>query len=312
MVRRRRFLALFMTLAVSAFGCGGTEQGKTPSVVAQVDLSQLDSSRLIVDHGELFWNDAVRVYRVNTEGGTPSVVHENVCGPLYGFAVDADSVYMGTCADLSGSSMGLSAFGRTNGQETVLDTADYALDAAKTPSGFAYVSCGSQGGLHLLGPTGGPGQALSPGFCTYGVLTVGNDLVVFGGQAVVVDLQTKQIVPVGTLDVLGADSQRAFVARDNGSNSTEILALNPQDASLARVIDGEPAHCGTAASDGSNLYLAVIGSDADHCTILRAPVAGGSAVVLAADRPRVASIATDGDFIYWIEQSANRVMKQRL
>ena len=114
---------------------------------------------------------------------------------------------------------------------------------------------------------------------------------------------------------MGADTQRAFVARDTGSNDTEILALDPQDASLTPVIDREPTPCGTVASDGRNLYFAVAGS-ADHCMILRAPVAGGSAEVLAKDRPIVVSIATDGSFVYWLEQngSANvtRVMKQRL
>jgi hypothetical protein len=253
------------------------------------------------------------VYRVSTNGGTPSVVHENVCGPLYGFAVDADSVYMGTCADPSVSSPTLSAFGRKNGQETILDTGTFVLDVAKTSDGFAYVSCDAHAGLHLLGATGGPGQTIPTDFCAYGVTTVGDHLVVFGGAVVVLDLPTKQVVPLGTtLDVLGADTQRAFVARDTGSNGIEILALDPQDASLAPVIDHEPTLCGTAASDGRNLYFAVTGSDADHCTILRAPVAGGSAGVLAEDRPTVASIATDGDYIYWLEKSANRVMKLRL
>jgi hypothetical protein len=171
------------------------------------------------------------------------------------------------------------------------------------------VSCG---GLHLLGATGGPAETISTNFCAYGVTTVGDRLVVFGGAVTVIDLPTKQVVPLGTLDVLGADTQRAFVARDTGPNGIEILSLDPQDASLAPVIDREPTPCGTAASDGRNLYFAVTGSDADHCTILRAPVAGGSAEVLAEDRPTVANIATDGDFIYWLERSANRVMKLRL
>jgi hypothetical protein len=298
-----------MALAVSALGCGGAEQNPTPSVVAQADLSNLGSARLIVDHGELFWNDNVRVSRVSMDGGTPSVVHENVCGgPLYGFAVDADSVYMGTCT-------GLSAFRRTNGQETVLDTGTFVLDVAKTSEGFAYVSCGSNAGLHLLGPTGGPGETISVGFCAYGVTTVGDHLVVLGeGPAIdVVDLSTKQVVSLGTLDVLGADTQRAFVARDRGSSGIEILALDPQDASLTPVIDRQPTLCGTGASDGRNLYFAVTGSDAAHCTIRRVPIAGGSAEVLAANRPTpVAGIATDGDFVYWLEPSANRVMKLRL
>jgi hypothetical protein len=312
MVRRRRFSAALVVLAASALGCGGAQGGTTPSVVAQTDLSDLVSSRLIVDHGELFWNDALRVYRVNTEGGKPSIVHENACGPLYGFAVDADGVYMGMCADPSGSATGLSAFGRKSGQETVLDTGGFALDAAKTSVGFAYVSCDANAGLHLLGATGGPGETISTGFCTYGVTAVGDHLVVFGAGVVVFDLPTKQVVPLATMAVLGADTQRAFVARDTGSNGFQILALDPQDASLAPVIDKEPTLCGTGASDGRSLYFAVAGSDAEHCTILRAPVAGGPADVLAEDRPTVANIATDGDFIYWLETSANRVMKQRL
>jgi hypothetical protein len=195
------------------------------------------------------------VYRVKTEGGTPSIVHEVACGPLYGFAVDADNVYMGTCAGT------LSAFGRKDGQETVLDTGDFALDVAKTSEGFAYVSCGSSAGLHLLGATGGPSETIALGFCTYGVTTVGDHLVVVGEgpMVAVVDLPTKQVVSLGTLNVVGADA---------------------------------------------------------HCAILKAPVAGGSAEVLAKDRPTVANIATDGNFIYWIEQSGsanvNRVMKQPL
>jgi hypothetical protein len=318
MVRRRRFSSPFIALAVSAVGCGGAEQGPTPSVVAQMDSANIDGSRLIVDHGELFWNDVQGVYRVSTEGGTPSVVHENICGPLYGFTVDADSVYMGTCDGPSGSVMTLSAFARKDGQQTVLDTGSSVLDVAKTSEGFAYVSCGVGAGLHLLGATGGPSETIALGFCTYGVTTVGDHLVAFGEgpMAAVVDLPTKQVVSLGTLDVLGADTQRAFVARDTGSNDTEILALDPQDASLTPVIDREPTPCGTGASDGRNLYFTVTGSDTDHCTILRAPVAGGSAEVLAKDRPAVASIATDGTFIYWLElsESANvtRVMKQRL
>jgi hypothetical protein len=303
-----------MALAVSAAGCGGAEAGTTPTptLVAQADLSELVSSRLIVDQGVLFWNDALRVYRVSTQGGTPSVVRENACGPLYGFAVDADSVTLGTCADPSGTSRGLSAFGRKNGQETVLDTGSFALDVAKPSGGLAYVSCDANAGLHLLGATGGPAETISPGFCTYGVTAVGDHLVVFGDAVVVMDLPTKQTVALGALNVLGADTQRAFVARDTGSNGVDILALDPLDASLAPVIDRQPTLCGTGASDGRNLYFAVTRPDTAHCTILRAPVAGGSAAVLAEDRPTVVNIATDGEFIYWLEQSANRVMKQRL
>jgi hypothetical protein len=302
-----------MALAVSAVGCGGAEQAPTPTVVAQTDLSGLFSARLIVDHGELFWNDSTRVYRVNTDGGTPSVVHENGCGPLYGFAVDADNVYVGTCGSAdAGGAPTLVAVGRQNGQETVLETGDYALDVAKTPDGFAYVSCGA---LTLLGATGGPGEAISTGSCAYDVTAVGDHLVVTveGPAAVVVDPSTKQVVPLGALNVLGADTQHAFVARDNGSNGTEILALDLHDASLARVIDRQPALCGSAASDGRNLYFAVTGSDAGNdCTLLKVPVAGGSAQVLVENRPTVANIGTDGEFIYWLERSANRVMKLRM
>jgi hypothetical protein len=322
-VRRRRFSAPFVALAVSAVGCGGAERGATPSVVAQMDHpSSFGPSRLIVDQGELFWNDDQGVYRVSTDGGTPSVFHENVCGPLYGFTLDADSLYMGTCGgDPPGSVRTLSAFGRKSGQETVLDTGDFALDVAKTSDGFAYVSCDDpDGGVHLLGATGGPRETISTGFCTYGVTAVGDQLVVLGEGpvVVVVDLLTTQVVPLGALNVLGADTEHVFVARNTGSNGTEIRALDPRDASLTPVIDREPTPCGIAASDGRNLYFAVTGSDTEHCTILSAPVAGGSAWVLAKDRSTVASIATDGNFVYWLEQeqsaSANvaRVMKQRL
>ena len=315
-MNRRRFSAPFIALAVSAVGCGGAEQGPTPSVVAQMDYDQ-NAGRLIVDHGELFWNDSQGVYRVSAAGGTPSVVHENACGLLYGFTVDADSIYMGTCDDPSVSVMSLSAIAREGGQQTVLDTGSNVLDVAETPEGFAYADCGSGPGLHLVGATGGPSETISLG-CTFAVSAVGDQLVVSeeGPTIAVVDLPTKQVVSLSPLYVLGADAQRAFVARDDGSNGTEILALDPQDASLTPVIDHQPTPCGSAASDGRNLYFSVTGSDTEHCTILRAPVTGGSAEVLAKDRPLVGDIATDGTFIYWFEESAsenvNRVMKQRL
>jgi hypothetical protein len=72
------------------------------------------------------------------------------------------------------------------------------------------------------------------------------------------------------------------------------------------VSDAEPSLRASAlAADETHVYLALSGSG----EIVRVPVAGGTAVVVAAQAGVPGAIAVDDSFVYWGDRGGRRVLR---
>jgi hypothetical protein len=300
-------------VAVLFAACGGeSESAKRPSVVAELPGA---TSGLIADHGDLFWFDAVNVFRVSTAGGVPAPFHTNDCGPHYGFAVDASSVYLGTCTR-HGAEQRLISRSRRDGSDTTLFDGG-ALDVATLDDDLFAVHC--NGGLTHVPPGGASPVAvdvLGPDTCATNVDVSGGRVLVQdswsseGPRVVSVDPFTGESLILGFGRVLAVDAGAVFLGHarscegcDPYSGIEEIVAVSPSGGAELVVASAASDHhqLRGAASDGQSLYFSEVDLHTGSGSLQRVGVDGSAKAVLLSDLAWPDQVAVDGRAVYYWE-----------
>jgi hypothetical protein len=272
----------------------------------------LPPRELIWDRGELFWygDRDLAVLRVSEAGGEPVAVHENDCGPLYGFALDATRLYAGTC----GQQVLISRPRAAGPAETIVDRGEItisALDVARLGSALYFVHCGP--GLVRVPARGGERTSFDLGMdCAIHVDVSGDRLIVQGGSdepVISVNADGGDMVGLGLGSVVATDFAHVFLGLHACGDPDacfgsyrEIVAVVPDGSEAARVVQpSSPSHSlSAAASDGRFLYVVEINDmDPPVGSLFRVPVGGGTKNQLATGLVRPGPIAVGGGSVFF-------------
>jgi hypothetical protein len=285
-------------------GCSGTVQNGTSLGVAPGDDLEdpFSLGHFWADHGDLFWSDALSVYRLSESGGAVETLFKNDCGPLYGFGIDESNVYYGTCTGSGATQrMSLVAWSRSGGSTLVLDANHGALAAAPLGDSVYSVLCSTSRRARKDG-TGASDLAIPPGAPSLGCSTfidpAGTKLVIQGSHNLLLDSDTGSFVSVPDGRVV-ARSDRYLVIHGNGP----LTVVNANDGTPVRAISSDVGGTGAyfnviaAALGGDRLYWAAQNSSTIHAVEL--PDGADSALI---ERPHpVLRLAVDGSALFGAE-----------
>ena len=284
--------------------CVNGECSRKPAAKLTIlpDSVALQSPLAAVAGSNVFWsvNNANSIYRVSNNGGTVNTIAQNVqpCGSTVGFAVDAQSVYYWSnnasvpCPNGSGGTCNASGVVKTapDGTTSLIWTqpsqsngqCPFAFTVAN--SSVYWLSNQNSGGMDLY-------SALLSGTST-------------------------KTDPIATVDKANwnggfwVDDQRAaFVASNNSPSMLYQVSLsNGKQTTVSTTLGNQNFGANSFAADKDYAYVASGGCNCNNDSkvdtlpsgrIARFAWDGSSSLLLAEFSGAIASMAVDGDSVYW-------------
>ncbi len=284
-----------------------TAQGGSGEVIA----TGSSPCAVTVDDTTVYWTDPglKTVSSIPIAGGTATTLATNLFQPFF-LQHDATNLYWGLYSNdiaqipLAGgtpiplqTSNNALLIGLAVDATTVYHTEDYTV-----PQDCTVVSVPKGGGTRVILASGGSwnhptGLAVSGGTVYWGVASPGAILTVPVGGGTTSTL----VSGVGPIAVV-ADATNVYWTDSSGA------VMKVAQAGGAPVTLATSANPNAIAVDGTYVYWSTLAFSTPS-TILKVPIAGGTAVTLESGLQSVRGIAVDATSIYWTEEAAGVVKK---
>jgi hypothetical protein len=266
---------------------------------------------LTVDDTTIYWSDPglETVSSIPIAGGTATTLATNLYQPYF-LQHDATSLYWGLNGDViasiplgGGTPFPLQASNNTGLTGLAVDATNvYHTEDYTVPQDCSVVAVPKGGGMRVTLASGGnwnipTGLAVSGGTVYWGVIQPGAILMVPAGGGATSTL-VSGVYPIAIVtdatNVYWTDESGAVmkVAQAGGTPVTLAKTANPY----------------AIAVDGTNVYWTTL-AYATPSSILKVPIAGGTAVTLESGLKTVRAIAVDATNIYWTEEDGGVVKK---